>query len=336
MSTHHRAAVTKAPRHQQLRSRDENQERAYIAASRRTDRSIEARLQSAHKASELHQKRTGKALRITEQIVFNDETYEEEDSWMPSRFLLGPQLQTPSADFNSRVEAFLEQKIVMSTFVAATDRQQQNQRWGEIDRLFAESFPNAAQTARRLVEDLVPPTPSMMLDGGEQQRQQEEEQQQEQQEDDAVHDSLDMTRCSDAEMGMQGGVAGLDETVFPSDLTSNSAELSSGSFFTADLPAEVLMFLGQGQGQGQDEKGYYDDFFKSREDVGFNSFADAGSFDYALDPAAMADGEAEFEAGADSKRATENQDQPIWNDELDAYLDSSAWLDFPSQDQVFA
>ncbi len=45
---------------QTQRSHEENQERAYIAASRRTDRTIEARLPSAKIASDLHKKRTGR------------------------------------------------------------------------------------------------------------------------------------------------------------------------------------------------------------------------------------------------------------------------------------
>ncbi|CAJ0839156.1 6681_t:CDS:2 [Entrophospora sp. SA101] len=57
----------------------ENQERAYIAASHRGDRSIEARIESARKASEIHKKRTGKALRITPEDVRNEEMYQEVD-----------------------------------------------------------------------------------------------------------------------------------------------------------------------------------------------------------------------------------------------------------------
>ncbi|KAG6033656.1 hypothetical protein E4U40_005060 [Claviceps sp. LM458 group G5] len=300
------SAPSRAPRHQQPRSRDENQERAYIAASRRTDRSLEARVQSAQKASDLHQKRTGKALRITEQIVFNDETYEEEDSWIPaSRSLLGPQLQTSSADFNSRVEAFLEQKLVMSSLVAGTHRQQQTQqtqRWGEIDRLFAESFPNAAQTARRLAEDIVPPTPSAML---------EEEQ-----------GSMDGAPGKNA-----AEVAAVQDvpvkTSLPVDWTTEAAEpeaddLADQSIFTADLPPEVLMFLGQGQGQGQshgEELFAYDDCIKTGQDVSVSAFGDVPSFGSGID---------NFEAPSGVMQS----DESSWNDELDAYIDSSAWLDF--------
>ncbi|KAM3503407.1 hypothetical protein MY11210_008724 [Beauveria gryllotalpidicola] len=62
----------------------ENQERAYVAASRRTDRSLEARYQSALMASQVHKRRTGKALRVTHQIVRDEEMYEEEDQGLPS------------------------------------------------------------------------------------------------------------------------------------------------------------------------------------------------------------------------------------------------------------
>ncbi|KAJ6787429.1 hypothetical protein PWT90_03269 [Aphanocladium album] len=66
----------------------ENQERAYIAASRRTDRSLEARYQSALMASEVHKKRTGRSLRITYKIVEDEEMYEEEDQGLPESWQL--------------------------------------------------------------------------------------------------------------------------------------------------------------------------------------------------------------------------------------------------------
>ena len=64
----------------------ENKERAYIAASRRRDRSIEARVQSAMMASAEHRQRTGRSLRITEEIVRNEEMYEEEEDVNPRCF----------------------------------------------------------------------------------------------------------------------------------------------------------------------------------------------------------------------------------------------------------
>ncbi|KAB8257200.1 hypothetical protein BDV32DRAFT_86637 [Aspergillus pseudonomiae] len=61
------------------RTREENQERAFIAASRRKDRSLDARLESANRASQLHKQRTGKALLITREIVEKEAMYEEVD-----------------------------------------------------------------------------------------------------------------------------------------------------------------------------------------------------------------------------------------------------------------
>ncbi|KAI9009297.1 hypothetical protein DFJ74DRAFT_772882 [Hyaloraphidium curvatum] len=59
------------------RTKDENRERSYVAASHRGDRSIEARMESAQKASEIHEKRTGKALEITQEAVEREENYPE-------------------------------------------------------------------------------------------------------------------------------------------------------------------------------------------------------------------------------------------------------------------
>lgn len=53
--------------------------RAFVAASRRKDRSLDARLESAHRASLLHKSRTGKALHITKEIVEKEAMYEEID-----------------------------------------------------------------------------------------------------------------------------------------------------------------------------------------------------------------------------------------------------------------
>ncbi|KAA8644745.1 hypothetical protein EYZ11_002198 [Aspergillus tanneri] len=61
------------------RTREENQERAFIAASRRKDRSLDARVESANRASALHKQRTGKGLLITRDIVEKEAMYEEVD-----------------------------------------------------------------------------------------------------------------------------------------------------------------------------------------------------------------------------------------------------------------
>ncbi|CAN8104848.1 unnamed protein product [Discula destructiva] len=79
----------KAPastRQQTERTPSENKERAYVAASRRGDRSIEARLESARSASQCHFERTGKYLKIDENIVRKEEMYEEEDDHLPRAF----------------------------------------------------------------------------------------------------------------------------------------------------------------------------------------------------------------------------------------------------------
>ncbi|PWI72147.1 uncharacterized protein PCL_10770 [Purpureocillium lilacinum] len=131
------------------RSHEENQERAYIAASRRTDRSLEARVQSAHMASDIHKKRTGRSFRITEAIVMNEEMYEEEEETLPRSFrLLAPHLMTESPDVNNRLQAFMDNKYQMSNLLAKT-----NDDWrreNEINRMFAAAYPHATLQANQL------------------------------------------------------------------------------------------------------------------------------------------------------------------------------------------
>ncbi|KAJ9611111.1 hypothetical protein H2200_004294 [Cladophialophora chaetospira] len=100
------------------RTHEENQERAYIAASRRSDRSLEARVESARRASEIHKRRTGRSLRVTEQDVINEEMYEEEDDDLPLQYRrLTAHLQTGSADFNRRLAAYLTNQVAMRSAV---------------------------------------------------------------------------------------------------------------------------------------------------------------------------------------------------------------------------
>ncbi|PSN62901.1 hypothetical protein BS50DRAFT_132385 [Corynespora cassiicola Philippines] len=90
------------------RTHEENQERAYIAASRRSDRSLEARIESARRASEIHKRRTGRALRVTEQDVANEEMYEEEDDDLPTQYQrLNAHLHTSSLVFNRKLHDYL-------------------------------------------------------------------------------------------------------------------------------------------------------------------------------------------------------------------------------------
>ncbi|KAL2807882.1 hypothetical protein BJX63DRAFT_436671 [Aspergillus granulosus] len=76
------------------RTKEENQERAFIAASRRKDRSLDARIESANRASALHKNRTGRALHITRQIVESEAMYEEVDSNYQAKLQRMMQAQT--------------------------------------------------------------------------------------------------------------------------------------------------------------------------------------------------------------------------------------------------
>lgn len=100
------------------RSHEENQERAYIAASRRSDRSLEARVQSARMASDIHRKRTGKGFKITEEIVQKEEMYEEEDDDVSRRVgllgMLPPHMRTSSELLNTRVEHYTKHKYALA------------------------------------------------------------------------------------------------------------------------------------------------------------------------------------------------------------------------------
>ncbi|CUS10446.1 unnamed protein product [Tuber aestivum] len=94
------------------RTHEENQERAYIAASRRSDRSLEARIESARRASAIHKRRTGRALRVTEQDVINEEMYEEEEDEYVYRGLTA-HLRNGSHDWNRRLQAYLQSQYAM-------------------------------------------------------------------------------------------------------------------------------------------------------------------------------------------------------------------------------
>ena len=110
---------------------------AYIAASRRSDRSLEARVESARRASEIHKRRTGRSLRVTEQDVVNEEMYEEEDDDLPVQYRrLTAHLQTGSADFNRRLSNYLTNHVAMRS---ALDQ--------AITNAYAQQYPNAPQFA---------------------------------------------------------------------------------------------------------------------------------------------------------------------------------------------
>lgn len=102
------------------RTHEENQERAYIAASRRSDRSLEARIESARRASEIHKKRTGRALRVTEQDVINEEMYEEEDDDLPTQYQrLNAHINSSNIMFNKKLQDYIAtQQGVRSMFMS--------------------------------------------------------------------------------------------------------------------------------------------------------------------------------------------------------------------------
>ncbi|KFY52603.1 hypothetical protein V496_08323 [Pseudogymnoascus sp. VKM F-4515 (FW-2607)] len=96
------------------RTHEENQERAYIAASRRSDRSLEARVESARRASEIHKRRTGRSLRVSEEDVINEEMYEEEEDDLPHQYrCLTAHLHSQSTDFNHVFSDYLTNHIGM-------------------------------------------------------------------------------------------------------------------------------------------------------------------------------------------------------------------------------
>ncbi|XWW92338.1 hypothetical protein V2A60_000261 [Cordyceps javanica] len=173
--------VVPGPYKKTERSHEENQERAYIAASRRTDRSLEARVQSARMASDIHKRRTGKSFRITEQVVLNEEMYEEEDDDLPRSYRLLGQSASPG-DMNHRVEAYLSNKVAMSTILART-----NDEWrqNEVNKRFAQLFPQHAnfETQRQAssMSPAAPNSPPQAQSPQQQQQQQQEQQQQQQQ-----------------------------------------------------------------------------------------------------------------------------------------------------------
>lgn len=112
------------------RTPSEDRERAFIAASRRSDRSAEARLESAHKASEVHFRRTGRRLKITPQIVENGEQYESDEDDMSKRMKL-----------NRARGSGLAMGIPTAMGHTLTSDEEFRRREEEINAKFAETFP---------------------------------------------------------------------------------------------------------------------------------------------------------------------------------------------------
>lgn len=94
-------------------------------------------MESARRASEIHKRRTGRSLKVTEQDVVNEEMYEEEDDDLPMQYRrLTAHLQTGSADFNRRLSAYLTNHVAMRS---ALDQ--------AITNSYAQQYPNAPQFA---------------------------------------------------------------------------------------------------------------------------------------------------------------------------------------------
>ncbi|KAK5684716.1 hypothetical protein LTR17_027110, partial [Elasticomyces elasticus] len=103
---------------QTIRTHEENRERAYIAASRRSDRGLEARVKSARRASEIHKQRTGRSLRVTEQDVIDEEIYEEERDDLTTQYRrITAYLQNANADFNKGCQSYLSNHVPMPQVV---------------------------------------------------------------------------------------------------------------------------------------------------------------------------------------------------------------------------
>ncbi|KAI8663021.1 hypothetical protein NCS56_01107400 [Fusarium sp. Ph1] len=129
------------------RSRDDYRERAYIAASRRTDRNVKARMESALMASEIHKKRTGKRLHVTKDIVMSDAPYEEEqDSPRPQTYPVVPKL-----GMSMGVEAISKESLASAVLAEKEEEWREN----EINRLFAQAFPNFGKQSQLLVPTIL-------------------------------------------------------------------------------------------------------------------------------------------------------------------------------------
>lgn len=102
-------------------------------------------MQSARMASEIHRRRTGRGLKVTEEIVIKEEMYEEEEDDLPRQFRhLTRHLQTNSPTMNHRVSAYITTQAAMASMA----------RYNEVNRLFNESFPSAAAYQQQLNQSI--------------------------------------------------------------------------------------------------------------------------------------------------------------------------------------
>lgn len=102
-------------------------------------------MQSARMASEIHRRRTGRGLKVTEEIVVKEEMYEEEEDDLPRQYkYLTAHLQTNSPAMNNRVNAYITTQAAMATMA----------RYNEVNRLFRESFPSATAYHQQLNQSM--------------------------------------------------------------------------------------------------------------------------------------------------------------------------------------
>lgn len=102
---------------------------------------MEARIQSARAASEAHKRRTGKGLKITEEIVRREEMYEEEDDDIPRPYrALAAHLHTSVPGMDNRTSAYVTSQMAAALYA----------REAEVSREFAKHFPHAPLVSRQL------------------------------------------------------------------------------------------------------------------------------------------------------------------------------------------
>ncbi|KAL6405535.1 hypothetical protein AUP68_11293 [Ilyonectria robusta] len=222
------------------RSHEQNQERAYIAASRRTDRSIEARVQSARMASDVHKKRTGKAFYVSEVIVLKEEMYEEVEEVFPRSYqFLRPHLQTSSAEMNSRLDAYLKRENEVNSKFAKHFPQfdhSLSRRWSIDSFLTAPSDQSdglqgpVSNAQRRSLTELSPPELGADVDK-------------------LTSPILTSESASHPETPRSRAASVIGNSMHPNSFQGFN---SDGSAFAADLPLEAKMLLA-GSGHGQSD-----------------------------------------------------------------------------------
>ena len=75
-------------------------------------------MESAHRASDIHKERTGRALRITEEDVINEDMYEEEEADLPMQYQrLTAHLRDTAMHFRTRLNDYVSSQVAMRTAV---------------------------------------------------------------------------------------------------------------------------------------------------------------------------------------------------------------------------